>query len=119
MFKELMHTLIGQSAQNAYPGQAMNSYPGGVYVASGASGGGGSGSGLAMHQVVVPKEREALPKSKKLFHGSVEVLQVANGYIVNIGRKEGYEYETYIAETITGVNERIAAAIVAFQLESK
>jgi hypothetical protein len=44
---------------------------------------------------------------------------VANGYIVNIGRKEGYEYETYIAETITDVNERIAAAIVAFQLEGK
>ncbi len=64
-------------------------------------------------------QKEQVPKSKKLFHGTVEVLQVANGYIVNIGRKEGYEYETYIAETITDVNERIAAAIVAFQLESK
>jgi hypothetical protein len=63
--------------------------------------------------------QEQAPKSKKLFHGTVEVLQVANGYIVNIGRKEGYEYETYIAETITDVNERIAAAIVAFQLEGK
>jgi hypothetical protein len=63
-------------------------------------------------------KQEQVPKSRKLFHGTVEVLQVANGYIVNIGRKEGYEYETYIAETITDVNERIAAAIVAFQLES-
>jgi hypothetical protein len=61
---------------------------------------------------------EQAPKSRKLFHGTVEVLQVANGYIVNIGRKEGYEYETYIAESITDVNERIAAAIVAFQLEN-
>jgi hypothetical protein len=65
------------------------------------------------------RQKEHLPMSKKLFHGTVEVLQVANGYIVNIGRKEGYEYETYIAESITDVNERIAAAIVAFQLESK
>jgi hypothetical protein len=63
-------------------------------------------------------QKEQLAKSKKLFHGTVEVLQVSNGYIVNIGRKEGYEYETYIADTITDVNERIAAAIVAFQLEN-
>jgi hypothetical protein len=62
-------------------------------------------------------QKDQVAKSKKLFHGTVEVLQVANGYIVNIGRKEGYEYETYIAESITDVNERIAAAIVAFQLE--
>jgi hypothetical protein len=62
-------------------------------------------------------KKESAPSSRKIFHGTVEVLQVANGYIVNIGRKEGYAYDTYIAETIPEVNERIAAAIVAFQLE--
>jgi hypothetical protein len=89
MFKDLMHNILGNSGQG---------------VITTATGG-----------AIKP---QAMPKSKKLFHGTVEVLQVANGYIVNIGRKEGYEYETYIAETITDVNERIAAAIVAFQLES-
>jgi hypothetical protein len=57
--------------------------------------------------------------NKKVFHGMVEVTQVANGYIVNIGRKEGYEYETHIASNITEVNEIIAAQIVAFKLEDK
>ena len=57
--------------------------------------------------------------NKKLFHGNIEVLQVANGYVVHIGRKEGYEYESHIAQTITEVNEIIAAQIVAFRLEDK
>jgi hypothetical protein len=107
MFKDLMHALTGHPLQNAAQGSvigAQNSiYPGGISPAQ-------------YNQIM---QKEQLPKSKKLFHGTVEVLQAANGYIVNIGRKEGYEYETYIAETITDVNERIAAAIVAFQLESK
>jgi hypothetical protein len=97
MFKELMHSLTG--------------YPQGVLTTSGLN--------AAMQNSILRQEppvRRAI--SKKIFHGTVEVLQVTNGYIVNIGRKEGYEYETYIAETITDVNERIAAAIVAFQLES-
>jgi hypothetical protein len=55
--------------------------------------------------------------SKKIFHGNIEVNQVANGYVVNIATREGYEYETHIAHTITEVNEIIAAAMVAFQLE--
>jgi hypothetical protein len=90
MFKDLMHNILGSTITTSTPG-------------------------------VTPKMigvQRPMPTSKKLFYGTVEVLQVANGYIVNIGRKEGYEYETYIAETITDVNERIAAAIVAFQLES-
>jgi len=97
MLKDLMHNILGSSGHgviaNTVSTSAYNSTLGGAI-------------------------KQAMPKSKKLFHGTVEVLQVANGYIVNIGRKEGYEYETYIAETITDVNERIAAAIVAFQLES-
>lgn len=108
MFKDLMHNMLGgsisNSAQNAAMGIANSTYPSAGQIAS---------------QYNKIMKQEPMAKSKKLFHGTVEVLQVANGYIVNIGRKEGYEYETYIAETITDVNERIAAAIVAFQLEGK
>jgi len=64
-------------------------------------------------------QQQRVATNKKLFHGMVEVLQVANGYIVNIGRKEGYEFETHIATTITEVNEIINAQIVAFKLEDK
>jgi hypothetical protein len=96
MLKDLMHNILGSSITTAgYPSQISSVFQNAMI------------------------KQEQVPKSRKLFHGTVEVLQVANGYIVNIGRKEGYEYETYIAETITDVNERIAAAIVAFQLEGK
>jgi hypothetical protein len=97
MFKDLMHNILGNSGQGVIANTMSTS---------------------AYNSAIGAIKPQAMPKSKKLFHGTVEVLQVANGYIVNIGRKEGYEYETYIAETITDVNERIAAAIVAFQLES-
>jgi hypothetical protein len=101
MFKDLMHNILGSSGQAAMGAAMMTTgYP------------------SIANQYSAMIKQEQVPKSRKLFHGTVEVLQVANGYIVNIGRKEGYEYETYIAETITDVNERIAAAIVAFQLES-
>jgi hypothetical protein len=99
MFKDLMHNMLGGSITNAAQGSITTN------------------QAQSQYQKVMMAEPRS--QSKKLFHGTVEVLQVANGYIVNIGRKEGYEYETYIAETITDVNERIAAAIVAFQLESK
>ena len=104
MFKDLMHNILGNSQSALGSALAASNYPS------------GSISMAQAHQIL---RQEQAPKSKKIFHGTVEVLQVANGYIVNIGRKEGYEYETYIAETITDVNERIAAAIVAFQLEGK
>jgi hypothetical protein len=98
MFKDLMHNLLGTGGgQGIISSAAINKQ---------------------MTSYNTTAKQQSQPKSKKLFHGTVEVLQVANGYIVNIGRKEGYEYDTYIAETITDVNERIAAAIVAFQLES-
>jgi hypothetical protein len=110
MFGSLTHALFGQQgAGNNIAGAVQGSvYPGGSPL-----------SAVTAAQYNAIMQREQPPKSKKLFHGTVEVLQVANGYIVNIGRKEGYEYDTYIADTITDVNERIAAAIVAFQLESK
>jgi hypothetical protein len=102
MLKDVMHNIFGGSIGQAAMGAAMMP----------------AGYPSIANQYNAMIKQEQVPKSRKLFHGTVEVLQVANGYIVNIGRKEGYEYETYIAETITDVNERIAAAIVAFQLES-
>lgn len=57
--------------------------------------------------------------NRKVFYGNIEVLQVSNGFVVNIGTREGYEYETHIASSIAEVNEIIAAQIVAFKLEDK
>lgn len=54
-----------------------------------------------------------------IFHATIQVVKAANGYIVNIGRREGYEYETFIAESIAQVNEVIAAQMVAMKLEGK
>jgi hypothetical protein len=65
------------------------------------------------------KNSVAAAANKRIFVGNLEVSQVANGYIVNIGTKEGYEFTTYIASTIVEVNKIIAAAMVAFQLEDK
>ena len=63
--------------------------------------------------------RQSNSPNKRIFTGNIEVSQVANGYVINIGTREGYEYTTHIAHTIVEVNEIIAAAMVAFQLESK
>lgn len=68
----------------------------------------------AMHNTV----RSKVSKSKRIFQGNIEVLHVSNGYVVNISTKEGYEHATHIARTIVEVNEIIAAAMVAFQLEN-
>ncbi len=104
MFGNLMHTLIGQSPlQNAANG-----------VLSGAI----ANPTATQLNAILGQERQARRGlSKKIFHGNIEVSQVANGYVVNIATREGYEYETHIAHTITEVNEIIAAAMVAFQLE--
>lgn len=101
MLKDVMHNIFGGSIGQGVVGTTLSQQQ------------------LNAYNTANMIRQEQAPKSRKLFHGTVEVLQVANGYIVNIGRKEGYEYETYIADTITDVNERIAAAIVAFQLEGK
>ena len=58
-------------------------------------------------------------KNQTIFNGRIQVDKVANGYVINIATREGYEYETYIASTIQEVNERIAASMVSFQLEGK
>ena len=100
MFGNLMHAFTGPSAQNA------------------ASAIGSSiTSGVISHQGMLGGVQARRTLSKKIFSGNIEVQQVSNGYVVNIGTKEGYEYTTHIAQTITEVNEIIAAAMVAFQLE--
>jgi hypothetical protein len=88
MFKDLMHNLLGSSTGHA-----------------------------ALTNSVLQGQQARRSVSKKIFSGNIEVQQVSNGYVVNIATKEGYEYETHIAQTITEVNEIIAAAMVAFQLE--
>ncbi len=104
MFGNLMHSLIGQSPlQNA----ANGGFPSAI-----------ANHTTAQLSAMLGQERQARRAiSKKIFHGNIEVSQVANGYVVNIATREGYEYETHIAHTITEVNEIIAAAMVAFQLE--
>lgn len=97
--KDMMHSLIGSSSGQATMTNAALT--------------------TAVGQGILAPPRAYASTTKKLFDGRIEVLQVANGYIVNIGRKEGYEYETHIASTITEVNEIINAQIVAFKLEDK
>jgi hypothetical protein len=97
MFGNLMHALIGNSAQGAISSSLT--------------------SGVMSHQGMLGQVQARRTMSKKIFHGNIEVQQVANGFVVNIATREGYEYETHIASSITEVNEIIAAAMVAFQLE--
>lgn len=97
MLKELMHALTGNNAAQ------------GVLTTSGLS--------ASMQNSILSQHPVRYSANKKIFSGNVEVQQVANGFLVNIATKEGYEYTTHIAQTITEVNEIIAAAMVAFQLE--
>jgi hypothetical protein len=96
MLKELMHALAGNSSQ-------------GVLTTSGLN--------ASMQNSILSQHPVRYSANKKIFSGNIEVQQVSNGYVVNIATKEGYEYTTHIAHTITEVNEIIAAAMVAFQLE--
>lgn len=57
--------------------------------------------------------------SKTIFSARIEVVQVANGYMVQIGRQEGYEYESYIASSIKEVNDILGAQMVAMKLEGQ
>jgi hypothetical protein len=102
MFKGLMHNLMGSNIAGA---QGMANMTTGQLTAS--------------MQNSVMRQTAKVNSSKRIFHGNIEVLHVSNGYVVNIATKEGYEYTTHIASTIVEVNEIIAAAMVAFQLENK
>ena len=73
----------------------------------------GYGGILATPQVVKST------RSQTVFNGRINVEKVANGYVIQIATREGYECDTYIASTIQEVNERIAASMVSFQLEHK
>lgn len=107
MFKDLMHNLMGSSIGGAQGMANMANM--------------GSIGNLTQGQLTTAMQnsvRSKVSQSKRVFMGNIEVLHVANGYVVNIGTKEGYEYTTHIAQTIVEVNEIIAAAMVAFQLEN-
>lgn len=109
MFKELMHALVGHPAMNMSPLAGQNTV--GTTMSTGQI--------TATMQNSILRQEPSIRRSasRKIFSGNIEVSQVANGYVVNIATREGYEYETHIAQTITEVNEIIAAAMVAFQLE--
>ena len=101
MIKNLMHSLMGSNSAQGIANMGIT-----------------SGQLTSAMQNSVLRQEARRHNSKRVFHGNIEVLHVANGYVVNIGTKEGYEYTTHIAQTITEVNEIIAAAMVAFQLEN-
>jgi hypothetical protein len=109
MFKDLMHSLMGSNI--GAQGMANMGAIGSTMTTSQIS--------AAMQNSIMRQEPKRFTSSRKIFEGRIEVQQVANGYVVNIGVKEGYEYTTHIASSITEVNEIIAAAMVAFQLENK
>jgi hypothetical protein len=73
----------------------------------------------ALHSMLGPERSGRVTKSQTVFNGRINVEKVANGYVINISVREGYEFDTYIASTIQEVNERIAASMVSFQLEGK
>lgn len=100
-----MHAFTGSPMHNA----AQNTANTGLL--------GSSINAASIQNTILRQEPRRYTASKKIFSGNIEVQQVSNGYVVNIGTKEGYEYTTHIAQTITEVNEIIAAAMVAFQLE--
>ena len=107
MLRSIMHTITGSPLHNAAQGAInINAVNASTLTSSGLQG------AIQGYQA-----QARLTRSKKIFSGNIEVQQVSNGYVVNIGTKEGYEYTTHIAQTITEVNEIIAAAMVAFQLE--
>ena len=64
-----------------------------------------------------PYEQKTRQPNKVVFSAKIEVVKAANGYLVHIGRTEGYEYETHIARDVSEVNQIITAQMVAFRLE--
>ncbi len=89
---------------------------GSLFTASQAQAQAQAGGLAAQMQAYSDKPRM---KNKTIFSGRVEVQQVTNGYVVHIASREGYEFDSHIAATIKDVNELIATAIVAFQLEDR
>ena len=94
---------------------------GGVAYPTGASSATGQQiqPGAASSGQTAAYSTERFPKTKNVvvFKGTIEIMQVANGFVMNIASKEGCSYDTYIASTIQEVNERLTATVVAFKLE--
>lgn len=99
---KLLHAILGQNTA------------GSLFTASQAQAQAAALQGSSIHYSDKPRM-----KNKIVFSGRVEVQQVTNGYVVHIASREGYEYDSHIAATIKDVNDLIATAIVAFQLEDK
>ena len=101
MFKDLMHNLLGSLGQGAAVNPVLT----------------GSISASAYQNSILHKEQTMRRSvSKKIFSGNIEVQQVSNGYVINIATREGYEYETHIAQTITEVNEIITSHTLRLRL---
>lgn len=79
----------------------------------------GTGQGLWGPPQYMPERAVRESGAKVVFSGMVEVVKVANGYIVKIGRREGYECDQYVASTAAEVNAIVQAQLVAFRLEDK
>lgn len=79
----------------------------------------GTGQGLWASPQYMPERAVRESGAKTVFSGMVEVVKVSNGYIVKIGRREGYEYDQYVASTAAEVNAIVQAQLVAFRLEDK
>lgn len=94
-----------------------NSLFGNVIGGGASSAVAGTTAGMSIADLIDKKARVSM--TKKIFEGRIEVHQATNGYIVHIGRREGYEYDAFIAHTIKDVNEIIATQIVAFRLEDR
>lgn len=104
----LLHALFGNTTTGLGQGMLANN----VLSGNGAQ----QAAQAAVMRDYMEKPRM---KNKTIFSGRVEVQQVTNGYIVHIASREGYEFDSHIAATIKDVNELIATAIVAFQLEDR
>ena len=98
-------------AMNAAQSNAIGGALGSVLTTTGA------GQGLWANPMIERPVRES--GAKTVFSGMVEVVKVSNGYIVKIGRREGYEYDQYVASTAAEVNAIVQSQLVAFRLEDK
>ncbi len=128
MFKALMHAITNHrgAASGQANAKAIATAQSAAYSAvpsSSASGSVVGASAAALASAIqsnhIKSTQTPHARSKRIFHGTVEVMQVSNGYVVNIASGAGYEYDTHIAADINEVNQIIMAAMVAFQLESK
>lgn len=75
----------------------------------------GAGGGILQPSPMIEKQARQ-PSPSLVFSGRVEVIRADNGYIVQVGTKEGYEPRTFIAKDAEEVNTIITTEIVKFRL---